>query len=86
MTEYYVPLNKLPQYCRECPCHSEGFEYSFNTGLRTAVYVQCRITEQIVAKCQLGELSPDWNRVPRPEDCPIVHWLYISVGDCDGKN
>lgn len=86
MSEYYMPLKELPKYCCKCPCSAEGSVYDMDSGKETAVYVRCRVTDTEVVSCNPADLWPDWNAVPRPEDCPIVHWLYISVGDCDGKN
>ena len=83
MSNYYVPLTELPEYCCQCPCSTEGSEYDMDSGTETVVYVKCRITEQITVTCAPTALHPEWSQVPRPEDCPIVHWLYISVGDCD---
>ena len=87
MSKYYIPLEGLPEYCCECPCSTEGSVFDMSTGKEEAVYVWCTIMDtevaSCVASCNVTDLYPGWKAVPRPENCPIVHWLYISVGDCD---
>lgn len=83
MSEYYVPLNELPKYCRDCPCSEENTIHSMDDFSEVATCIWCRITGDIVAQLPICALDPNWNAVPRPDNCPIVHWVYISVGDCD---
>lgn len=71
MSKYYIPLEGLPDYCCECPCSIEGETYNLNTGEGVSVEVRCRITGNITASCSPLLLCPDWNAVPRPDNCPI---------------
>lgn len=68
---YYIPLKGLPEYCCECPCSSEGSTYDLDTGTEVSVDITCRITGNITASCAPTALYPDWNAVPRPDNCPI---------------
>ena len=71
MSEYYIPLEELPDYCCECPCSSNGVTYNLDTGEEISVDVKCGITGYITVACAPTALCPDWNAVPRPDNCPI---------------
>ena len=76
MSEYYIPLEELPDYCCECPCSGEGLVYDMDTGEELYADIWCRITKDTVVSCAVKDLRPGWNAVPRPDNCPIVHWLW----------
>ena len=78
LSKYYVPLDKLPEYCCRCPCSTEGSVFDMSTGKDEAVYVWCRVLDTEVASCNVTDLYPGWNAVPRPDNCPIIKGLVLN--------